>query len=229
MGAEGWVVAKPRVRSLRHDIAEALREAIREHRLAPGARILEAELAQRFEVSRQPVREAIRMLEREGLLTSLPNRGTFVTRVTVDDSLAICDVRQELEGLAVRLAIRNLTAEDRARLRAIPLDMRAAAAERDTNRLVKLDLELHDLIVARSNHRLLQDVLESIAVYSRGFIVHTKTYYDADLEQVADSHELLVREILSGDPQRAEAAVQEHIREAAARLRRSHAADEPAG
>jgi DNA-binding GntR family transcriptional regulator len=59
MTADGWIVEKPRVRSLRHDIAEALRAAIREHCLAPGARILETELAQRFDVSRQPVREAI--------------------------------------------------------------------------------------------------------------------------------------------------------------------------
>ena len=87
--------------------------AIRDRRLAPGARILETDVARRFNVSRQPVREAIRMLEHEGLLTSVPNRGTFVTRVTVEDSIAICDVREELEGLAARLAVRHLTAEDR--------------------------------------------------------------------------------------------------------------------
>jgi hypothetical protein len=65
MSADSWIVEKPRVRSLRHDIAEALREAIREHHLAPGARILETDLARRFDVSRQPVREAIRLLERD--------------------------------------------------------------------------------------------------------------------------------------------------------------------
>jgi len=218
-----WVTAKLQVRSLRHDIAEAIRQAIRDRRLAPGARILETDLAKRFDVSRQPVREAIRMLEHEGLLTSVPNRGTFVTRVTVEDSIAICDVREELEGLAARLAVRNLTAEDKERLAAIPGLMRRAASDGDVNRLIELDLELHELIVARSNHRLLQEVIASIAVYSRGFIVHTKSYYDTDLSQVADSHERLVADVLSGDPHRAEAAVQEHIREAAARLRRMRA------
>ena len=82
MFPDDWVTAKLQVRSLRHDIAEAIRQAIRDRRLAPGARILETDLAKRFTVSRQPVREAIRMLEHEGLLTSVPNRGTFVTRVT---------------------------------------------------------------------------------------------------------------------------------------------------
>jgi DNA-binding GntR family transcriptional regulator len=220
MRPDDWGAAQLTVRSLRHDIAEALRQAIRDRHLMPGARILETDVAKRFSVSRQPVREAIRMLEHEGLLTSVPNRGTFVTRVSVEDSIDICDVREELEGLAARLAVRNLTAEDRERLRAIPALMRQASDERDVNHLIELDLELHDLIVARANHRLLQEVLSSIAVYSRGFIVHTKTYYGDDLSQVADSHERLVNEVLSGDPRRAEAAVQEHIREAAARLRR---------
>jgi DNA-binding GntR family transcriptional regulator len=228
MGPDDWGTEKLQVRSLRHDIAEALRQAIRDRRFAPGARLLETDIAKRFSVSRQPVREAIRMLEHEGLLTSVPNRGTFVTRVTVEDSIAICDVREELEGLAARLAVRNLTDADRARLAVIPGHMREAAASSDVNRLIELDLELHDLIVARSGHRLLQDVLASIAVYSRGFIVHTKAYYDTDLGQVAESHEDLVAEILSGDPRRAEEAVQLHIRDAAARLRQMRAAQQTA-
>lgn len=229
MGEDAWVTALPKPRALRHDIAEAVRAAIRERKLQPGARILEVELAQRFGVSRQPVREAIRMLEREGLLTSVPNRGTFVTRVTVEDSLAICDVREELEGMAARLAVANLTVADQARLREIPTLMRQAALARDTNRLVSLDIELHDLIVSRSGHRLLQEVLASIAVYSRGFIVHTKDYYGAALTEVADSHKHLVDGVLTLDPLRAESAAQQHIREAAGRLRRALLEQQSAG
>src|SRR5918998_1345059 len=120
MRPDDWGAAQLTVRSLRHDIAEALRQAIRDRHLMPGARILETDVAKRFSVSRQPVREAIRMLEHEGLLTSVPNRGTFVTRVSVEDSIDICDVREALEGLAARRAVRNLTAGDRDRLRAIP-------------------------------------------------------------------------------------------------------------
>lgn len=215
-----WGVEEVRGRVLRHEIAAALRAAIQDRRLQPGERILEADLARRFGVSRQPVREAIRELEREGLLTCLPNRGTFVTRVSVADALAVCDVRAELEGLAARLAVRNLSPADCQRLRQIPDRMRAAAERRDLQELITLDLELHDLVIARANHSLLQRVLASIAVYSRGFIVHTKTYYGENLLQVAESHQLLVDELLTLDPARAEAAVQKHIAEAAERLRR---------
>src|ERR1051325_9596968 len=113
-------------RALRHAIADALRDEIIRGRLEAGERVLEIDLARRFGVSRQPVREAIRSLEREGLLTSLPNRGTFVTRVSLEDAVAIQDIRAELEGLAARLAVLNLTDGDFRRLGEIVQEMRAA-------------------------------------------------------------------------------------------------------
>src|SRR5437867_2815722 len=82
-----------RGRALRHDIADALRHEITSGRLETGTRVLEIDLARRFGVSRQPVREAIRTIEREGLLTSLPNRGTFVSRVSLEDAIAVQDIR----------------------------------------------------------------------------------------------------------------------------------------
>jgi DNA-binding GntR family transcriptional regulator len=207
-------------RSLRHDIVDALRADIVCGRLTPGDRVLEVELARRFGVSRQPVREAIRSLEREGLLTSLPNRGTFVTRVSAEDALAIIDLRIELEGLAARRAVKHLTPGDARRLREIPKLMRQVARRADRAALVTLDLEFHELVLSRSQHHLLQAVLASLAVYTRGFIVHTKNYYGADLAQVATAHERLAEALVSGDPVRAEAAAQAHIREAAERLAR---------
>src|ERR1051325_505471 len=111
-------------RALRHAIADALRDEIIRGRLEAGERVLEIDLARRFGVSRQPVREAIRTLEREGLLTSLPNRGTFVTRVSLEDAIAIQDIRAQLEGLAARLAVAHLTSADFKRLRDLIKAMR---------------------------------------------------------------------------------------------------------
>ena len=210
-----------RGRALRHDIADALRHEITRGRLEPGERVLEVDLARRFGVSRQPVREAIRTLEREGLLTSLPNRGTFVTRVSLEDAIAIQDIRAELEGLAARLAVANLTADDFKRLREMVKSMRAAAKRGAADELVALDLEFHDLINTRSKHRLLLDVLSSVGVYTRGFIVHTRSYYarQRDLQFVANSHALLLEALTTRDPQRAEQAVHDHIQSALASLR----------
>jgi DNA-binding GntR family transcriptional regulator len=209
-----------RGRALRHDIADALRDEIVDGRLEPGERVLEVDLARRFGVSRQPVREAIRTLEREGLLTSLPNRGTFVTRVSPEDALAIQDIRAQLEGLAARLAIEHLTPADFKRMRDLIKDMRDAGKRRATHELVALDLEFHNLINSRSDHRLLLEVLASVGVYTRGFIVHTRSYYASqrDLQFVANSHALLLEALQSLDPERAEKAVHAHIQSALASL-----------
>ncbi|MGI9149377.1 MAG: GntR family transcriptional regulator [Chloroflexota bacterium] len=216
-----------RGRSLRHDIADALRAEIISGRLEPGERVLEIDLARQFGVSRQPVREAIRTLEREGLLTSLPNRGTFVTRVSLEDAIAIQDIRAELEGLAARLAVANLTEADFKHLRQIVKQMRDAGRRQEPLKLVALDLDFHDVINNRASHRLLLEVLASVAVYTRGFIVHTKSYYarQVDLQFVANSHALLLEELLTRDPARAEQAVHAHIQSALATLA---AAREPA-
>ncbi len=209
-----------RGRALRHDIADALRTEIINGRLEPGERVLEIDLARQFGVSRQPVREAIRTLEREGLLTSLPNRGTFVTRVSLEDAIAIQDIRAELEGLAARLAVANLADANFKHLREIVKQMRDAGRRQEPHKLVALDLEFHEVINTHSRHRLLLEVLASVAVYTRGFIVHTKSYYarQVDLQFVANSHALLLEELLPRDPARAEQAVHAHIQTALASL-----------
>jgi DNA-binding GntR family transcriptional regulator len=218
--AEATMDTLPRGRSLRHDIADALRVEILDGRLEPGERVLEIDLARRFGVSRQPVREAIRSLEHEGLLTSLPNRGTFVTRVSFEDALAIQDIRAELEGLAARLGVTHLTQADFVRLDEIVQQMRAAGDRKLPHELVALDLEFHQLINTRSEHRLLLEVLGSVAVYTRGFIVHTRSYYgrQADLAFVANSHAALLEELRAGEPERAQLAVKHHIQSALASL-----------
>jgi DNA-binding GntR family transcriptional regulator len=218
-------------RALRHDIADALRDEIVRGQLEPGERVLEIELARRFGVSRQPVREAIRTLEREGLLTSLPNRGTFVTRVSLEDAIAIQDIRAQLEGLAARLAVEHLTAADFKQLRALIKSMRQAGRRRAWHELVALDLDFHVLINTRSEHRLLLDVLASVGVYTRGFIVHTSSYYDRqrDLQFVANSHALLLDALLTRDPERAERAVHAHIESALASLAASSAEGDAVG
>ena len=210
----------PRGRVLRHDIVDTLRAEILSGRLAPGERVLEIDLARRFGVSRQPVREAIRSLEHAGLLTSLPNRGTFVTRVALEDALAIQDIRAELEGLAARLAVANLTEADFAELDRLVARMADAGERLAGDELVGLDLQFHQLVNERSNHRLLLEMLDSVAVYVRGFVVHTRNYWatQVSLAFVANSHRLLLAELRARDPDRADRAVHYHVQTALASL-----------
>lgn len=98
-------------------VAERLREAIIAGELRPGDKLVETELADRFGVSRGPIREALRELSREGLAVDLPRRGTIVSAATLGDLIEVYDVREALERLAVTLAINNAKAADYARLR----------------------------------------------------------------------------------------------------------------
>ena len=91
-------------RPLSMQIYESLREAIIEGRIAPGTRLREQALADEFDVSRVPLREAIPQLEAEGFVRTLPRRGTVVTHLTMRDIHDLFDIRESLEALAARLA-----------------------------------------------------------------------------------------------------------------------------
>jgi DNA-binding GntR family transcriptional regulator len=116
--------------------------------------------------------------------------------------------------------VEHLTTADFKRLRELIKGMRDAGKRRAAHELVALDLEFHSVINARSGHRLLLEVLASVGVYTRGFIVHNSTYYarQRDLQFVANSHTLLLEALLTRDPERAEQAVHGHIQSALASL-----------
>ncbi len=103
-------------KQLWESVADQLREEILDGRLAAGARLVEAELAERFGVSRGPVRDALRELAAEGLALDLPRRGTFVSSLTERDLEDVYVIRRAIEEAAVRLAIGRLRDEDAAEL-----------------------------------------------------------------------------------------------------------------
>src|SRR5260370_41599154 len=122
--------------------------------------------------------------------------------------------------MAVRLSASNVAEADFKHLRDIYNKMRDAGRRQEPHKLLALDLEFHDVINTHSRHRLLLEVLASVAVYTRGFIVHTKSYYarQVDLQFVANSHALLLDELLTRDPAPAEQAVPPPIQSALASL-----------
>ena len=102
---------------LREVVFKTLRNAIIHGELKPGERLMEEKLAKSLEVSRTPVREAIRMLELEGLVVMLPRKGAEVARITVEDLQETLEVRMAVEDLAVRLASLRIDEEGKAKLR----------------------------------------------------------------------------------------------------------------
>jgi DNA-binding GntR family transcriptional regulator len=143
--------------SLPEQIAEKVGSAIIRGRLQPGARILEQDLARRFQVSRGPVREALRILERDRLVQILPRRGAQVTRLSVDEVRDIFDIRTSLIGLAVRLCAERADENAIARLRTEISKLPGLVS--DAEDFIAVVYRLTKLIAQLSGNKLLDSML----------------------------------------------------------------------
>ncbi len=144
-------------RQLWEEVAQLLREDILGGVLAPGTRLVEMELAERFGVSRGPIREALRELERIGLVTDRPRRGVFVTTPSESDIDEIAVIRESLEATAARIACEKLLPEDLERLERVVAAMEAAYRDHDRARGLAMDLEFHrEIFVIAGNARMLR-------------------------------------------------------------------------
>ncbi len=147
---------------LRDVVYQTLRRAILRNEIQPGERLLESRLAGELGVSRTPVREAIRMLSQEGLVTVYPHRSAVVAGITLSDLEDVLEVRLALESLAVREACRNLTdgqLKDLGRL--------AAAFERtlegkDVALCAQADMAFHEAIYNAAGNRRLVQILNNL-------------------------------------------------------------------
>ena len=139
-----------------------LRQAIVEGRLQPGEHLAENGLAQQLGISRSPVREALRLLEREGLVVGLPNRGTFVRKFSAHDVEEIFALRVAIESLAAEWAIERLNEADFQELEKLLEVQRAAVAAGDMQHLNEADINFHEYICRRSGHSRLIGVWQGI-------------------------------------------------------------------
>jgi DNA-binding GntR family transcriptional regulator len=177
----------------------------------PGSPLGEVELAQRFGVSRGPVREALTHLERESLVRSFPNRGCFVTMLSEQDFDEIIMLRSVLEPIALQLAREKASSKDIAALRRRLADLERAAAKRDQRTFIRNDYELHVAIWELSGRPLLIEVLKRVAapVFVFEAIVEER-YRHADYDAKADAqaHRVLIDYVAGKTNQDAYACLQ---------------------
>lgn len=153
-----WRVAAP----LRKYVADDLREAIQGGDFAPGERLVEQPLCERFDVSRTVVREALRLLEAEGLVTMVPNRGPIVTVLTTEDIRSLYAVRQSLEGLAGAEFAERAEAAARARLLDIAAALEAVVGEASMRQLQLTKDEFYAVLLSGAKNPILAAMLEGI-------------------------------------------------------------------
>lgn len=151
-------------RNVDNDILQSLRHAIISGQVTLGSHLNETEIAKQMAVSRIPIREALRKLEQEGLVVRQPNRGVFVTKFTEKDVNEVFSLRSNLESMAFKWAIPNMTETDFKILRDLIKQQETAIQNKDFDELAGLDMLFHQFICEKANHsRLLKSWQEQHA------------------------------------------------------------------
>ena len=195
---------------LREVVFNTLRQAIINGEFQPGERLMEVTLANKLGVSRTPVREAIRMLELEGLVVMVPRKGAEVAKITVKDLKDALEVRMALETLSVRLACERIDEQGKEDLKAACIKFREAINSKLVPAIVQGDEDFHNVIYrATKNDKLIsttQNLREQVYRY-RVEYVKDFLYHDNLIRE----HDLITMAILKGDVETAEKTMSEHI------------------
>ena len=213
----------PTHEGLGHGIAEDLRRAILDGSIPAGASLVEADLADRFGVSRGPVRDALRDLARQGLVLELPRRGTVVSTISLRDIQEVYEVREGLESIAVRLSAVRATDDDLERVETRIVALEAAwdrgADYRDS---LALDLEVHRAIVAiAGNSRLIESYERMLVQTQLNAITAAEQNPGLRRGMRKGVHRDVLRGLRARDPERSVAAVIAHYAYARERLIRA--------
>lgn len=192
-----------------------LQEAILSGRIAPGGRIIEAELARQMGVSRAPVREAARRLESLGLLVSRPRHGFTVRTVSHKQVNDLYEVRTQLELLGAALACQHASDAELAQLDARVDDMVARAETLTSQERVALDLDFHFTISALSGNHYLHRLFDNLQTEVRMFLALSEGTH-GDLKALAETHRPIAHAMARRDVDAVQQALRFHLEDAKA-------------
>lgn len=178
--------------------------------ISPGTRMMEVELAEDMGVSRTPVREAIRKLEKEGLISIEPRKGAYASTLSSQDMVDILEVRQTMEGLAADLATARLTDQQKHELIQVSQNFNEAVESGDMEQMIALDTLFHHLIVEGTDNKLLAVMVSQL----QDMVLRFRYLYFDDFrraEKMPEEHKQILDAILAGDPIKARTAADIHI------------------
>jgi DNA-binding GntR family transcriptional regulator len=197
-------------KSRRERIIELLREAVVSGELKPGQPLIETDIATQLGVSRAPLREALQVLSHEGLLETLPYRGTIVRNLSRADIEELYSFRALLETFALRRIIEQRNPDHVALLRTHFQAMLEAAQLGDVRAVNEHDRAFHDTLIELSGHRLLQESWQTVSLRVRQ-VMSLRNRQNRDLTRVAYNHIPIIDAIAAGDIANAEALLHQHI------------------
>jgi DNA-binding GntR family transcriptional regulator len=214
MDADGNDIAAGMFRdrkTLGQEVVEVIKQRIRSGEFVQGERVIESRLARELGLSLTPVREAVRELVGEGILTVNPNRGPSVRILSPDDAFELYTLRAQMEGLAIRLAIRRTRRADREEIAAILHRMESLIDDPAVTSLQSYSRSIHQGIVRLSRHERLISIYASLDLQVA--LLDRLVATTSGKQREVDWHRPLTKVLLGEDVEVAERVMREHIHE----------------
>ncbi|MBI1277640.1 MAG: FCD domain-containing protein [Anaerolineaceae bacterium] len=197
-------------KSLRAHVLDVLRDAILNGELKPGHILIESDLATQLGVSRAPLREAIQILNTEGLLETIPYKGTTVKHLEKKDIEELYSLRSVLESFAIQLIIEQNNPEHVQHLRQHFAAMLEAAKANDLKLLNQIDRDFHDTLIESSNHSLLMSIWVVVAMRVRQVMALRNKRF-TDITEIAYNHLAIIEAIEACDQGKAVSLITDHV------------------
>lgn len=195
---------------LRDVVFNTLRQAILKGELKPGERLMEIQLAQRLGVSRTPIREAIRKLELEGLVTMVPRKGAEVAQITEKSLRDVLEVRRALEELAMLIACDKVTDEIIEQLKASLEEFKKAIQSKELTTIAEADVNFHDVIYNATGNDKLISILNNLREQMYRYRIEYIKDYSSHARLIKE-HETMINSIKNHDKDKATETICNHI------------------
>ena len=211
MRKEGKADVIPISRATLHDqVSARLRTMLVEGHIAPGAKLNERELCEQLQVSRTPLREAIKLLAAEGLADLLPNRGAVAVKLGEADVVNTFEVLASLEGLSGELAAQRITGAQLAEIRALHYEMLACFTRRDLSGYYRLNAQIHSAINAAAANPVLVGTYRSINARVQSLRFRTNQN-EAKWKHAVKEHERMVDALVAHDAAAMRTVLVDHL------------------
>jgi DNA-binding GntR family transcriptional regulator len=197
--------------SLRGRVFHKIREDILEGKYAAGEPLTEVAISQNLGVSRTPVREALKQLELEGLVTSIPNKGTVVSGISKQDIIDIYEIRSLIEGLAARWAATKITDEQLKQLEEIIELTEFYTEKNNMEHLHELDTQFHEVIYEASNSKPLKHILSDFHHYAQRVRMQSIAT-PGRAKKSTEEHKAILEAIKNRNPEEAERLTNLHVK-----------------
>ena len=196
--------------NLSDHVAKIIRKMILNGTLKPGEKVNQVQLAESLNISRGPIREALRMLQNEGLIVHETNKGTYVTTLSYQDAYEIYTLRALLEAKAVELAVPHLSERDFSRLEELLKEFEEALHDNDLEREARCDISFHQIIIGASKHQRLIHMHEQLDTQVGAMFLTVASKLPVRAAMVVENHKKLLDALKSKDIERVSREFSDH-------------------